>query len=149
MKIRNRTGTVVTGLVLSGLAVVASVGPLAGVASAATSPSITATLIDGGPSTQVDGSGFTPGGHVQVEAYSGTTVISSASVVASEPVSTWVCVDGVKPSCHEVTIPGGTFETTLVLQSLGCAGVAQDTVQATDLSTGDVASEAVTVVGLC
>ena len=149
MNIHHRTGTVITGLLLCGLAAAASIGPFAGVASAATSPSITATLIEGGPAVQIAGSGFTPGGHVQVEAESGTTVISSASVVASEPVSTWVCVDGLKPACHEVTIPGGTFQTTLELQSLGCAGVAQDTVTATDLSTGDVTSEAVMEVGLC
>jgi hypothetical protein len=146
---RGRAATVLTGLLLSGLAAAASIGPFPGVASAATSPSITVTFIEGGPSVQVTGTGFTPGGEVSVDADSGTTVISSANVVATESVSTVVCVTGVKPSCHVVTIPGGKFQTTVELQWLGCAGEAQDTVTATDLSTGSVASVAVTNVGLC
>jgi hypothetical protein len=146
---RCRTATVITGLLLCGLATAVSIGPLTDVASAATSPSITATLIDGGPSVQIAGSGFTPGGQVRVEVDSGTAVISSTNVVASESSSSWVCVDGVKPACHEITIPGGAFETTLELQSLGCGAVAQDTVKATDLSTGSLASEAVLSVGFC
>jgi hypothetical protein len=146
---RYRTATVITGLLLCGLAAAVSIGPLADAASAAVSPSITATLIDGGPAVEVAGSGFTPGGQVHIEADSGTAVVSSANVVASETVRTWVCVYGVKPACHEVTLPGGTFATTVALQLLGCAAVAQDTITATDLSTGRVASKAVLSVGLC
>jgi hypothetical protein len=146
---RCRTARVITGLLLPGLVAAASIVPLAAAASAATSPSITVTLNDGGPGIQVTGSGFTPGGDVSVEVESAATVISSAEVVATDSSSVTVCVYGVKPSCHVVTIPGGQFETTLTLQSPGCGGEVQDTVTATDLSTGSVVSEAVTYVGLC
>jgi hypothetical protein len=143
---RCRTASVITGFLLCGLASAVSLGPLAGAASAATSPTIT------GPSGTIDtslpvaGSGFTPGGQVHLEVDSGTAVISSANVVASEPNATEVCVHGV---CHEVITLGGWFQTTVALSNLGCAVIAHGTVKATDLSTGRVASKAISWEGPC
>jgi hypothetical protein len=85
---------------------------------------------------------------VHLEVDSGTAVISSTYVVASEPDSIEV-YSVVKPVCHEVTIPGGQFQTTVALSNLGCAETAHGTVTATDLSTGRVASGAISWIGLC
>ena len=145
---RCRAATVITGSLLCGLAAAASLGPLAGVASAATSPAITGPSGTLDTSLPVDGSGFTPGGQVSLEVDSGTAVISSTNVVASEPDSIEVC-SVVKPVCHEVTIPGGRFQTTVALSILGCAVIAYGTVKATDLSTGRVASKAISWEGAC
>jgi hypothetical protein len=146
---RCRPASVITGFLLCGLASAVSLGPLAGVASAATSPTTTGPSSTIGNSLPVEGSGFTPGGQVRLEVDSGTAVVSSTNVVASEPDSIEVCVHGVKPVCHEVIIPGGRFQTTVALSNLGCAVIAHGTVKATDLSTGRVASEAISWEGGC
>jgi len=143
---RCRTASVITGFLVCGLALAVSLGPLAGVASAATSPAITGPSGTLDTSLPVDGSGFTPGGQVSLEVDSGTAVISSTNVVASEPDSIEVCPHGV---CHEVTISGGQFQTTVALSKLGCAVIAHGTVTATDLSTGRVASKAIVWQGAC
>lgn len=146
---RCRTGTVITGFLLCGLAAAASLGPLAGIASAATSPTITAPSPTVNISLPVQGSGFTPGGQVRLVLDSGTAVVSSTNVVASEPSSYLVCVYGVKPVCHQVTTPGGQFQATLALSNLGCGGSAAGTVMATDLSTGSVASDPIVWTTIC
>jgi hypothetical protein len=143
-----RAATVLAGSAVCALASIAVLGPLAGLASAATSPSITVTFPAYSAPT-VAGSGFTPGGKVFAEVESGTTVVFSADVVASEPVSTWVCVTGLKPSCHEVTIPGGQFTVPLSLPVLGCGALETATVKATDLTTGLTASEPIEWAGMC
>ena len=147
---RCRAATVITGSLLCGLAAAASLGPLAGVASAATSPTITAPAVTVGFSLPVGGSGFTPGGQVHLEVDSDTAGVPSTStnVVASEPRSSWVCVYALKPMCREDTIPGGRFQTTLALSNTGC-GSASGTVKATDLSTGSVASEPIVWTTMC
>jgi hypothetical protein len=146
---RCRAATVITGFLLCGLAAAAGLGPFAGVASAATSPTIAAPSPTIDISLPVQGSGFTPGGHVHVEVDFGTAVVSSTNVVASESSSSWVCVYGLKPVCHEVTFPGGHFQTALALSNLGCGGSAAGTVKATDLSTGSVASESIVWTTMC
>jgi hypothetical protein len=145
-----RTATVISGFLLCGLASAVSLGPLAGVASAATSPTITVPAATVGIDLPVAGSGFTPGGQVHLEVDSGTVGVPSTStnVVASEPTSTLVCGYGVKPSCHEVTVPGGQFHTTVALSNTGC-GSAAGTVKATDLSTGSVVSEPIVWTTMC
>jgi hypothetical protein len=51
--------------------------------------------------------------------------------------------------CHEVTILGGQFQTTVGLSNLGYAGIADRTVKPDDLSTGSVASEEISWSGMC
>jgi hypothetical protein len=51
--------------------------------------------------------------------------------------------------CHEVTILGGQFQTTVALSNLGYAGIANRTVKPNDMSTGSVASEAISWSGMC
>ena len=147
---RCRTATVISGFLLSGVAWAASVGPLAGVASAATSPTITAPSPIVAISLPVAGSGFTPGGQVHIEVDSGTAGVPSTStnVVASEPTSTLVCGYGVHPVCRQVTLPGGQFNTTVALSNTGC-GSAVGTVKATDLSTGSIATEPIVWTTMC
>ncbi len=62
-----------------------------------------------------------------------------------------ICVsyDRVKPVCHEVTILGGQFQTTVTLSNLGYAGIADRIVKPDDLSTGSVASEEISWSGMC
>lgn len=148
--IRRRTAIVISGSLLCGLAAAISLGPLAGVASAATSPTITAPYATVGIGLPVAGSGFTPGGQVHIEVDSGTAGVPSTStnVVASEPTSTLVCGYGVHPVCRQVTLPGGQFNTTVALSNTGC-GSAAGTVKATDLSTGSVASEPIVWTTMC
>jgi len=146
---RCHAATVITGFLLCALASAVSLGPFAGVASATTSPTITAPSPTVNISLLVQGSGFTPGGQVHLEVDSGTAVVSSTNVVASEPSSYLVCVYGVKPVCHQVTTPGGQFQATVALSNLGCDGSAAGTVKATDLSTGSVASEPIVWTTMC
>jgi hypothetical protein len=146
---RRRTATVIAWPLLCGLAAAVSLGPLAGAASAASSPTISAPSSTGNTSLPVAGSGFAPGGQVHLEVDSGTAVVSSTNVVASEPSSSFVCVYGVKPVCHQVTIPGGQFQTTVALSILGCGVIADGILKATDLSTGSIANESIWWEGMC
>jgi hypothetical protein len=134
---------------VAGLAL-AFTGPLQGIASATpASPAI--TIKWSGTTPYVSGSGFTPGGEVKVEVGSGTAVIFSANVAATEPIPpSLICVDGVKPICHEFPgLPGGVVSVALQLPPLGCAVLESAPVTATDLATGRVASTAVEWEGFC
>jgi hypothetical protein len=149
-KARARVATAVAAL-----CTIASVGLLASPASAAT-PTLTVRC-PWGASCSVTGSGFTPGGTVQVQDFVGTASLSSYTVTASP--STLSCVTGLKPICHQVG--GGGISTTLLPDpNLSCPGpfnesppppgsTAAGTVTVTDVKTGSSASAAVTLVGPC
>jgi hypothetical protein len=92
------------------------------------------------------GSGFTPSGQVHPQAYAGTSLVASYYLVASAP--TLVCVQGVKPNCHEVG--GGTFTDGIPVDfSLACGASGEGTIRYTDVRTGLTASEPVTYWGVC
>ena len=110
---RCRAATVITGSLLCGLAAAASLGPLAGVASAATSPTITAPAVTVGFSLPVGGSGFTPGGQVHLEVDSDTAGVPSTSTVtaALNASSTSGLVGGRNCTGHPPTTMYSTSRT--------------------------------------
>ena len=140
-----RRTAAVFAVLLGGLVSIAAVGPLAGVASAATSSTISYNWLTGG----VSGSGFTPSGKVFVQVMEGTTVLGSATAWASRPRIFCIPARPGEPRDCEETSPGGQFGATLPTLALGCAGTATGTVSATDLTTGSVVSEPVTWYGMC
>jgi len=131
-----RTAAVIATL-MAALASVAAAGPLAGTASAAPSPTISYH-----PDTAAfSGSGYTPGGQVHVIETVNQTIIGSTTVTASPPCNPW----GYCPKPGQIIgwllpHPGNT---------LGCAQTVTGTVTATDATTGSIASEPVTWMGLC
>ena len=137
-----RVAPVLAGLLLCGLTSIATLGPLAGTASAATSPALSYSSVTG----ELSGSGFTSGGQVVVRELQGTSVLASITATATKPV-----VDCYYPG-HCVLIPGGYIKASVYPNpavTLGCAMTETGTVTATDSATGSVASEAVTWEGMC
>jgi hypothetical protein len=111
----------------------------------AASPNITATCPTGGSCT-VRGSGFTPSGQVLIQTTAGSSLVSSYSVTASDPVE--VCQNLLKPVCHEVG--GGIFGTVLPTDyGLPCGATAAGTVRATDVSTSLSVTDPVTLMSAC
>jgi hypothetical protein len=92
------------------------------------------------------GTGFTPSGKVQAQAYASGALFSSSFLTASAP--TLVCVTGVKPYCHPVG--GGTFTTALPVDyAVACKATATGTARYTDVSSGLATSQPVTWAGPC
>jgi hypothetical protein len=113
----------------------------------AVSPRVTITCASPTNCT-ASGTGFTPGGQVQVQATAGTTVFSVSSLVAS--ASSRQCVPNSlgKPVCFEVD--GGSFTAALPVDyGLICNTAAAGTVQYTNVSSGAAVSEPVTWTGPC
>lgn len=138
----------IIAVLLGGLASVASVGPLAAVASASTSPTISYSQ----GSSQVTGSGFTPGGQVVVREWLGSTLLSYTITKASQP--RMFCPPpppGEPRDCYPIT-DGGQIVATLSVDpmgTLGCGWTETGTITATDSATGIVVSEPVTWIGMC
>jgi hypothetical protein len=134
-------------LVLLAAAVAVPVAVLAQAAPAlaATSPTVSISCAATNNCT-ADGSGFTSGGKVQVQALAGTTSFYSSSLVASTPTRT--CITTPKPVC--VTVPGGFFSAPLPIDyGLACNATAAGTMEYTDVSKGVTVSEPVTWTGPC
>ena len=135
---RRITGAV--AVLLGALASITVAGPLAGVASAATAPTISYKYPG-----QVSGSGFTPGGQVRVQETEGTTVLASTTVTATKP--SVYCYPFI--GCFQAT-PGGNISATLPYPGIPQCNVAvYGTVSATDLTTGSVASTPAAWVTIC
>ena len=123
------------------VAVLAQAAPALAATSPAVSISCTATN-----NCTADGSGFTSGGKVQVQALAGTTSFYSSSLVASTPTRT--CITTPKPIC--VTVPGGFFSAPLPIDyGLACNATAAGTMEYTDVTKGVTVSEPVTWTGPC
>jgi hypothetical protein len=141
----------VISVLLGGLTI-AAFGPLAGTASADTSPAISVTSPPPYTSWSVSGSGFTPGGTVLVqEKEDSGAVVSSATVTASRSVLRCQHFPEEPPECSQYG--GGLFSTTLPLAvpvwELNCGQFYYGSVIATDLTTGIVASEPWEELGFC
>ena len=147
MKLNRTRRTALFFTSLCGLATIAIAGPLAGAASAATSPTISYNF--GG---NFSGSGFTPGGLVYVQEQVGTTVIGSTTVRASEPhYFCYYIAEDHTWECETIT-PGGTIAGTLSPDpeaSLSCGVMESGTVSAKDETTGAIANLPETWVGMC
>ena len=141
---RTRRAAAVMAVLLGGLAAPIAVGPLAGVASAATSPAISYNGI------VLSGSGFTPGNKALVQVMEGTTLFASTTVPTTWP--RLVCthpIPGEPRDCEETG--GGAISASpgSPMAYLPCGYTASGTVSATDLTTGSVASTPYTWVGMC
>ena len=111
------------------------------------SPQVTITCASPTNCT-ASGTGFTPGGQVQVQATAGTTVFSSSSLVTSAPTRQCVTDPLGKPICLEVG--GGAFTAALPVDyGLICNTTAAGTVRYADVSSGKAVSEPVTWTGPC
>jgi peptidase A4-like protein len=123
------------------LAVLAQAAP----ALAVGSPQVTITCAATNNCT-ANGTGFTPGGKVQVQALAGSTTFYTSSLVADPPDQ--VCVTGLKPHCYNVG--GGGFSADLPVDyGLVCNATAAGTIQYTNVSTGVTVSKPVTWTGPC
>lgn len=131
---------------MAGLMSLAAIGPLAAPAFAASGPQVTIACT-GPNSCTATGSGFTPSGRVQAQAYAGSSDFSSANLVASAP--TLFCATGaVKPVCRE--FDGGGFTTALPVDyGLPCNATAAGSVQYKDVSSGAAVNQPVTWTGPC
>jgi hypothetical protein len=133
-----RTATAIA-LVLCGLGSIAILGPFAGVASAATSPTITVTSsVISGEDVAISGSGFTPGGRVSAQLKEGTTVLASSTVTAFTGYIGWMYVGYA-----------GQVKASLPTPYVNCGGTVYGTVVVTDLSTGSAVSDPVSWWGMC
>ena len=123
-----------------GLAMVPAWGASAAAAAAA-SPSITWTTANG----SMSGTGFTPGGQVLIQEdlgspVTGSTVMFSTNVTASQTRTTLVCKPAPQPFCTHVTIPGGGFTTTVPNPPGNpCTSTGDAYLVATDRATGSTA----------
>jgi len=132
-----RRAAAVIAILMAALASVAAAGPLAGIASAATPPTISYYPLTGA----FLGSGYTAGGHVFVTETVNHVIIGSTTVTASSPCTPWVYC-GKPGQIIGWLLPNPT-------NTLGCGWMETGTVSATDLTTGSIASEPVTWVGPC
>jgi hypothetical protein len=124
------------------LAVAAQASP-----ALAASPQVTITCA-GTNNCTASGTGFTPSGQVNAQAYAGNTVFSSSDLTASAPTRQCVTNPLGKPVCFEVG--GGAFTAALPVDyGLVCDVTAAGTMQYTDVSSGVTVSEPVRWTGPC
>jgi hypothetical protein len=124
------------------LAVAAQASP-----ALAASPVVTITCAATNNCT-ASGTGFTPSGQVQVQAFAGSAAFSSSDLTASAPSRVCVTDPLGKPSCFEAG--GGAFTAALPVDyGLVCDATAAGAMQYTDVSSGVVVSKPVTWTGPC
>jgi hypothetical protein len=99
----------------------------------------------------VAGNSFTPGGNVHVEVDRNGAAVYSTTVATSEPSQHFLCIYGLKPYCHWVTLPGGMFSTTVNDEQSGCVNPNGPppvyVIKATDLTNGAAATTQVNGYG--
>lgn len=144
---------VVTALTasLSAMGLAASLAAFPAVASAS-GPTVFASSTSNIDIFDVVGNGYTPGGNVHVEVDFNGAAVYSTNVTTSLPSTHFICIyGGVKPNCHWVTFPGGSFSTTVSDQESGCVNpngpAPVYVIKATDVSTGAAATTQVTGYG--
>jgi hypothetical protein len=143
MNLNIRRTACIFAMLLGGLASIALFVPLAGVASAATSPTITVTSsVISGEDIAISGAGFTPGGRVSAQLKEGTTVLASTTVTASNGwwngYVGWVWIGGA-----------GQVKASLPTPYVNCGGTEYGTVVVTDLSAGSAVNDPVSWFGMC